>query len=163
MLDLLDDMNNWGAEKRVLGAVDVFKIEPYSELYGHLNVNDLKLDRLPRFADGWPPVLDVLRRGEFFVTTGEILAADTALIRDASAAPRLTTQLAWTLSLAFAEIVAGDGTKTFRRRIDLSETLAFGTRAFSGLLPDAPGLRWARLAVWDVAGNGAFSQPIPLP
>jgi hypothetical protein len=163
VLDLLDDMNNWGADKRALGEVDVFKIEPHSELYGHLNVNYLKLDRLPRFADGWQPVLDVLRRGEFFVTTGEILAADTALIRDAGAAPRLTAQLTWTLPLAFAEIVAGDGTKTFLRRIDLSDTRAFGTRAFSGLLPDDPGLRWARLAVWDIAGNGAFSQPIPLP
>jgi hypothetical protein len=108
-------------------------------------------------------VLDVLRRGEFFVTTGEILAADTALISDAGTAPRLTAQLTWTLPLAFAEIVAGDGTKTFRRRIDLSDTRAFGTRAFSGLLPDDPGLRWTRLAVWDIAGNGAFSQPIPLP
>ncbi len=163
VLDLLDDMNNWGADKRVLGEVDVFKVEPHSELYGHLNVNYLKLDRLPRFADGWQPVLDVLRRGEFFVTTGEVLAADTALVRGDGAAPRLAAQLTWTLPLAFAEIVAGDGTTTFRRRIDLSDTRAFGTRAFSGLLPDAPGLCWARLAVWDVAGNGAFSQPIPLP
>ena len=163
VLDLLDDMNNWGADKRALGEVDVFKIEPHSELYGHLNVNYLKLDRLPRFADGWQPVLDVLRRGEFFVTTGEILAADTALVREAGTAPRLTAQLTWTLPLAFAEIIAGDGTKTHRRRIDLSDTRAFGTRTFSGPLPVEPNLRWARLAVWDIAGNGAFSQPLALP
>ena len=163
VLDTLDDMNNWGADKRALGEVDVFKVEPHSELYGHLNVNYLKLDRIPRFADGWQPVLDVLRRGEFFVTTGEILAADTTLVRAAGAAPRLTAQLAWTLPLAFAEIVAGDGTTTLRRRIDLSDTRAFGTRSFSAALPTEAGLRWVRLAVWDIAGNGAFSQPIALP
>ena len=42
---------------------------------------------------------------------------------------------------------------THRRRIDLSDTRAFGHRAFEATLPDAPGLRWARLAVWDIAGN----------
>ena len=164
MLDLLDDMNNWGADKRSLGEVDVFKIEPHSELYGHMNVNYLKLDRLPRFADGWQPVLDVLRSGEFFVTTGEILASDFHLARSdpASAAPTVTAKLAWTLPLAFAEIVAGDGARTFRRRIELSDTRAFGERAFAAPLPAEPGLRWVRLAVWDVAGNGAFTQPIAL-
>ncbi len=162
VLDLLDDMNNWGADKRALGEVDVFKIEPHSELYGHMNVNYLKLDRLPNYADGWQPVLDVLRGGEFFVTTGEILAGNARLDRADSAGPALTAQLTWTLPLAFAEIVAGDGTRTFRRRIDLSDTRAFGQREFRAALPSESNLRWARLAVWDVAGNGAFTQPITL-
>ena len=43
--------------------------------------------------------------------------------------------------------------KTHRRRIDLSDTRAFSTRSFSGELPVERGLRWARLAVWDIAGN----------
>jgi len=163
VLDLLDDMSNWSADKRVLGEVDVFKVEPHYELYGHLNVNYLKLDRLPRYADGWQPVLDVLRRGDFFVTTGEILASETALVRAAGEAPRLTAQLAWTFPLAFAEIIAGDGKRVVRRRIPLSDTRDFGERAFTAPLPDTPGLRWARLEVWDVAGNGAFSQPVALP
>lgn len=161
VLDLLDDMSNWGADKRALGEVDVFKIEPHSELYGHMNVNYLKLDRLPRFGDGWQPVLDVLRRGEFFVTTGEILASDTAVTRGAR--PQISAQLAWTLPLAFAEVVAGDGTQVVRQRIDLSDTRAHGARAFTAPLPTQTGLRWVRLAVWDIAGNGAFSQPIALP
>lgn len=25
---------------------------------------------------------------------------------------------------------------------------------------DAPGWRWARIAVWDIAGNGAFANPV---
>src|SRR5207245_2219771 len=31
----------------LLGEVDVFKVEPDYELYGHLNINYLKLDKLP--------------------------------------------------------------------------------------------------------------------
>jgi hypothetical protein len=160
VLDLLDDMNNWGAEKRALGEVDVFKIEPHSELYGHMNVNYLKLDRLPRFADGWQPVLDVLRSGEFFVTTGEILASNFRVTPGAS--PTLSATLQWTLPLAFAELVGGDGTRTVRHRVDLSDTRAFGEKDFSAVFPATPNLRWVRLAVWDVAGDGAFTQPAAL-
>ncbi|MDP7016736.1 MAG: hypothetical protein QGG36_13120, partial [Pirellulaceae bacterium] len=73
VLDLLDDMSNWGGGKYALGEVDVFKIEPDHELYGHMNVNYLRLDKAPQFKDGWQPVLDALSGGEFFVTTGEVL------------------------------------------------------------------------------------------
>src|SRR5262249_39776187 len=72
-LDLLDDMANWGHKKNVPGEVDVFKLDHTHELYGHMNVNYLRLDRVPRFEESWQPVLDALRAGRFFVTTGEIL------------------------------------------------------------------------------------------
>jgi hypothetical protein len=160
VLDLLDDMSNWGADKRMLGEVDVFKIEPHSELYGHMNVNYLKLDRLPRFVDGWQPVLDVLRRGEFFVTTGEILASDFRVTP--GAAPTLTAKLTWTLPLAFAELVGGDGTHVIKYRVDLSDTRAFGEKDFSAPFPATPGLRWVRLAVWDIAGDGGMTEPVAL-
>lgn len=166
VLDLLDDMNNWGADKRALGEVDVFKIEPHSELYGHMNVNYLKLDAIPRYADGWQPVLDVLRSGDFFVTTGEILASDFRIARVAGGAgttsPTMSAKLKWTLPLAFAELIGGDGTRTVRHRVELGDTRAFGGQDFSAAFPATPGLRWVRLAVWDVAGNGAFTQPVAL-
>ena len=74
VLDLLDDMANWGRRKYVLGEVDVFKIDHTHELYGHMNINYLRLDRLSRVtSEGWQPVLDALRAGQFFVTTGEVL------------------------------------------------------------------------------------------
>jgi hypothetical protein len=72
-LDLLNDMANWGQRKYMVGEVDVFKVLPGYELYGHMNINYLKLDRLPQFDDGWQPVLDALRNGRFFVSTGEVL------------------------------------------------------------------------------------------
>ncbi len=74
-LDLLDDMANWGRKKYLPGEVDVFKIDHTHELYGHMNINYIRLepDRVPRFDEGWQPVLDSLRGGRFFVTTGEVL------------------------------------------------------------------------------------------
>ena len=59
-LDLLDDMANWGQKKQLLGEVDVFKIDHTHELYGHMNINYVRLDpdRIPRFDEGWQPVLD---------------------------------------------------------------------------------------------------------
>jgi hypothetical protein len=76
VLDLMDDMANWGQHKYVLGEVDVFKVQPDYELYGHMNINYLKLATLPRFDDGWQPVLDALSNGRFFVSTGEVLIPD---------------------------------------------------------------------------------------
>ena len=73
VLDLLDDMSNWGAKKHVLGEVDTFRMEPDFETYAHMNINYLRLAKLPRYDDGWQPVLDALRGGEFFTTTGEVL------------------------------------------------------------------------------------------
>ncbi len=43
-LDLLDDMANWGQKKYMPGEVDVFKIDHTHELYGHMNVNYVRLE-----------------------------------------------------------------------------------------------------------------------
>jgi len=73
VLDLMDDMNNWGLKKHVIGEADLFSIEPENEMYAHLNVNYLQLDNLPGFNNGWQPVLDAMQQGKFFTTTGEVL------------------------------------------------------------------------------------------
>ena len=52
VLDLIDDMANWGQRKYVLGEVDVFKLDHTHELYGHMNVNYVQLDRVPAFRRG---------------------------------------------------------------------------------------------------------------
>ncbi len=167
-LDLLDDMCNWGQHKYVLGEVDVFKLDHTHELYGHMNVNYLKLDRIPRFEDDWQPVLDALRGGRFFVTTGEILLRDVTLAGKRSGEtlamssadhPSLRAEVEWTFPLDFAEIVSGDGERVYRDRIDLADTGPFGQRTLTSH-PDLRGRRWVRFEVWDVAHNGAFTQPI---
>ena len=156
VLDLLDDMNNWGKPKFAVGEVDVFKVEPDYELYGHMNVNYLKLNRLPRFSEGWPSVLDALRAGDFFVTTGEVLIPSWSFDR---ARGEVVADVEWTFPLAFAQVVSGDGQKIYRNHLDLTDTQSFSSRTLR--IPfDASGRKWVRLEVWDVAANGAFTQPL---
>ncbi len=162
-LDLLDDMNAWGPPKALLGEVDVFKLDHTHELYGHMNVNYLQLDRQPQFADDWSPILDALRQRRFFVTTGEVLLRDFVANRDT-----LRIELEWTFPLQALDIVSGggaDGDPPTRERIDLAETGAFGRQTWT-LTPNLKGRRWVRVEAWDVAGDGAFSQttwldPVP--
>ena len=74
-------------------------------------------------------------------------------------APVLEASLEWTFPLAFAEVVSGDGKQVFRQRIDLADTESFGTRKLR--LPlELKGRTWVRLEAWDIAANGAFTQPI---
>ncbi len=167
-LDLLDDMANWGPRKYVLGEVDVFQVKPDYELYGPMNVNYIRLDKRPRFEDGWGPLLDALRGGRFFVTTGEVLISDFKVGGKASgevvksaggASVEMEATLTWTFPPAFAEVVWGDGAKTRRRRIDLREEAAFGGKTLRVPLA-LGGAKWVRLEAWDVAVNGAFTQPV---
>jgi hypothetical protein len=67
--------------------------------------------------------------------------------------------LEWTFPLRFAEVISGDGTKVYRERIDLGDTGPFGRRTLA-LRPELAGRRWVRLEAWDVAANGAFTQPV---
>jgi hypothetical protein len=168
VLNLLDDMANWGHKKYVPGEVDCFKIDHTHELYAHMNVNYVQLDRLPRYEEGWQNVLDALSGGRFFVTTGEVLlprftvggksSGENLKLADNSQ-PETQVDLRWTFPLAFAEIISGDGQQVFRERIDLSDTKPFGQRTLS-LRPNLAGRRWVRFEVWDIAVNGAFTQPV---
>jgi hypothetical protein len=168
VLNLFDDMANWGQHKYVLGEVDVFKVMPDYELYGHMNINYLKLDKLPRFDDGWQPVLDVLRRGRFFVSTGEVLLPEfrvggkesgetLKLSNDTNTV--VTAHLEYTFPLAFAEVIWGDGSHVHRQHIDLSESEAFSEKRLR-IPVQLKGAKWVRFEVWDIAANGAFSQPV---
>jgi hypothetical protein len=169
-LDLLDDMANWGQKRYMPGEVDVFKIDHTHELYGHMNINYLRLDpdRLPRFDDGWQSVVECLSKGRFFVTTGEVLIADftvnglpsgseAALKQSERADVRMN--LRWTFPLRFVELISGDGTRVFRDRIDCSDTVPFDARSIR-VAPELAGRKWLRVEAWDIAGNGAFTQPV---
>jgi hypothetical protein len=161
VLDLFDDMNNWCGPKQVLGEVDVFRVDLGYELYGHANINYVELETLPRFADGWAPLLAALRAGRFFTTTGEILIRDFAVVPSAERGRTLKAHLQWTFPLSHAEIVGGDGVKTYRQRVELSDTKQLGELDFAReLSPELSACRWVRLEVWDIATNGAFTQPI---
>ncbi|WP_373331410.1 hypothetical protein [Salmonirosea aquatica] len=166
VLDLMDDMANWGQKKNVIGEADLFKIEPDYELYGHMNINYIQLNEMPQFEKGWQPVLDVMRSGKFFVTTGEILlptfkvneagAGETTQL-DARGNATITLNASWTFPLNRAEIISGDGKEVFHEIIDLKDRQAFGKETFT-FTPNLKGRKWVRLEVWDAAANGAFTQ-----
>ena len=169
VLDLENDMANWGNRKYVLGEVDIFKIYEDYELFGTMNINYLKLDEIPRYQDGWQPVLDALSSGDYFVTTGEVLIPEFFVQNYASGEviPRGTDlsrlpiemRLEWTYPLSHLSIISGDGNRVYRDHFDLSATSEFGTMPIR-IDADLRGRSWVRLEVWDIARNGAFTQPV---
>ena len=52
----------------------------------------------------------------------------------------------------------GGSVRIHREEFPLDTTRPFGEQAFTWKVA-APGWKWARLAVWDVATNGAFVNP----
>jgi hypothetical protein len=157
VLDLLDDMNNWGLRKILFGEVDVFQFDHTHELYAHMNVNYVRANRLPDF-DHYGELLEPLAKGEFFTTTGEVLLPEWEIATDSPSEISVRARVQWTFPLRFAEIVWGDGHKTGRHLIPLEETREFGNTVFEWKAK-AEGWKWARVAVWDVAGNGVFVNP----
>jgi hypothetical protein len=163
----LDDMNNWGQKKFLIGEVDTYKKWPSDDLYGHFNVNYLRMGLLPSAQD-WGEVNRVLRAGDFFVTTGEVLIRNFEVNRVSPGktlgrthAPQvnLVVDLEWTFPLEFVEVVWGDGSRVDRKIISATELSPFGNHRFSISL-DSTEKRWVRFAAWDSAGNGAFTQPV---
>ena len=156
-LTLLDDLHNWGMDKRLLGEVDVFQFDHTHEVYAHMNVNYVRVPRLPKF-ENYGEILAPLRAGEFFVTTGEVLLP-TWEIGGGEDEIDVRVDIRATFPLQFAEIVWGDGKGTQRQVMDLSHTKEFGSESYRWKVR-APGWAWARVAVWDVAANGAFVNPV---
>jgi hypothetical protein len=152
---VLDDMNNWGAPKYLLGEVDTYKKFPDYDLYGDFNVNYVKLDLLPR-ANDWTPLNRALRNGDFFVTTGEVFIRNFR-----ASATGVAADVDWTFPLEFVEVVWGDGERVERKIVRTPDTEAFGTRHVD-IPADLSRQKWARFAAWDSAVNGAFTQPVEL-
>lgn len=170
VLDLLDDMNNWGMPKKIIAEADLFTITEQNEMYAHMNVNYMQLDKLPKYSEGWQPVVDAMQKGKYFSTTGEVLiptfsvngkgTGDTvSLDRNGKAA--VSFKVKWTFPLQNAVIISGDGNNTYRHEINLDSTLPFGEQFFKYTL-DLKGRKWARLEFWDAAVNGAFTQTVYL-
>ncbi len=157
-LKLLDDMNNWGLKKRIFGEVDVFQIDSTHELYAHMNVNYVRMASLPSF-DQYGQVIDGLASGDLFVTTGEVLLPSVNISAGTGNQVIVRAKVNATFPLALAEVVWGDGDATHRKIFPLDETREFSDHEFNWQV-DAPNWKWARFAVWDVAGNGAFINPV---
>jgi hypothetical protein len=154
-----DDMSNWAPKpKFMLAEGDTYMKVPSDETYPMLAINYLKLDKVPAYNESWAPVVEGIRDGSFFGTTGEILFHNWG-IEGSGAKSVYTASIEYTFPLDFAELVWSDGTNVDRQIIRLTDTGPFGTKAFR--IPfDARGKKWVRFDVWDSAGNGAWLQPV---
>jgi hypothetical protein len=158
---VMDDSSNWApAPKFMLAEGDTYTKWPDDETYPFLAVNYIKLDRVPSYAEGWASVVEALRAGNFFGTTGEVLFHNYGV--SGSGAHRVyTANIEWTFPLEFAELVWSDGNKVDRQIIPATEMPPFASHEFK--IPfDATGKKWVRFAVWDSAGDGAYTQPVAL-
>jgi hypothetical protein len=151
-LKLIDDMSNWGLHKRLLGEVDVFQIDSTHELYAHMNINYVRAPRLPDY-DHMGELLDALAHGDNFISTGEVLLPEVRLDRQS-----VHARIRHTFPMKLAEVVWGDGEKTSRVSIPLEESREFQDTVIDRKF-EAPGAKWVRFAAWDVAGNGAMTNP----
>ena len=168
VLDLLDDMNNWGFKKKTIAEADLFTISKENEMYAHMNINYVQLDKMPTFNKNWNPVLEAMSSGKFFSTTGEILIPSFSIngvksgedlkLKKKNAA-ELNVNLQWTFPLQFIEVVSGDGKQVYRERFEMDSTSSFGSETFKYTI-DLEDKKWVRLEAWDVAANGAFTQSI---
>jgi len=156
-----DDMSNWAPKpKFMIAEGDTYMKSPEDETYPQMAVNYLKLDRVPAFNESWAPVTDALRAGNFFGTTGEILFHNWH-VSGSGDKRTFTAEVEYTYPLDFAELVWSDGNKVGRQIVSLKDTVAFGTHKLS--IPfDSTGKKWVRLAIWDVADDGAWVQPVAL-
>ena len=115
---LLDDMNNWAGPKYMLAEGDTYMKYPDDETFPQLMVNYVKLDRVPKFNEGWTPVVDALRAG----TTSSPAArycCGTGRSKASGTKRTYTAEAEWTFPPEFAELVWSDGNKVDRQVIDL--------------------------------------------
>lgn len=169
-LALLDDMNNWIADlptpPKFIQAIAETRSDigvrgkaPGDDTYGMSPVNYVKIDRVPK-VDDMSSIVNAMRRGDYFVTSGEVLIPSYT-VEGAGSRRTITADVEWTFPLDFVEVVWGDGVKTDRTIISTTDLPAFGKKRFQ--IPfNADGKKWVRFAAWDTAGNGALVQPIKL-
>jgi hypothetical protein len=163
-LALLDDMNNWVADlptppKYAWAITETYQKGPGDDIYANNPVNYVKLDKVPT-GDDWSPIVNALKRGDYFWTSGEVLIPSYS-VQGTGRQRSISVDVEWTFPLEFVEVVWGDGKKTDRQIISATELPPFGKHHFQ--IPfDTTGRKWVRFAVWDSAGNGAIVQPIKL-
>jgi hypothetical protein len=124
-----------------------------------MNINYLRLPELPSF-DHYDRILHSIEKGDGFISTGEILLPSTSMSAEGDGSIRVKARISSTFPLRIAEVVWGDGVNTHRHLIDLQSTPAFDDHEYSWLVDSLHGWTWARFAVWDVAGDGAFTNPV---
>ncbi|MBI1872826.1 MAG: hypothetical protein HYS05_02920 [Acidobacteria bacterium] len=91
-LPLFDDLNNWVADvptppKYIQAISETYRKGPGDDIYANNPVNYVKVDRLPGPED-WSPIIAAMKRGDYFVTSGEVLIPSYVCRRLASTGSR---------------------------------------------------------------------------
>ena len=160
-LPLIDDMANWVVDrpeplKYAIAISEVRHQQPGDDLYAGSPVTYVRLKDLPP-ATNPRPVIDALMKGDMFITTGEVLVPKFS-IEGKGDKRTIVADVEWTFPLDMVEIVWGDGQKTGRQVISVTDLPPFGKHHF--VIPfDARGKKWVRFAVWDSAYEGAILEP----
>jgi hypothetical protein len=162
VLPLIDEMNNWAADKAgpaktMIAINETYDQHPGDDVYAMGPVNYVKVAHVPAVAGDFGPILDALRTGNFFMTSGEVLIpAYEVATRGAKRV--VVADVEWTFPLDFVEAVWGDGTRTDSRVVSATDLPPFGKKHFEIDVPATA--KWVRFAAWDAAGNGALAQPV---
>jgi hypothetical protein len=161
---LFDDMNNWVADKatppKYMEAItEVYQQGYGDDTYANNPVNYVRIPALPPPGD-WTPIVNAMKTGDYFVTSGEVLIPSWTLAGTGTART-VVADVEWTFPLDFVEVVWGDGVKADRIVVSATGLPPHGTHRFEIPLNVAE-KKWVRFAAWDSAGNGAFVQPVKI-
>ncbi len=160
-LPLIDDLANWTVDKTIplkyaISISEVRHQQAGDDIYSSSPVTYVKLNDLPMTNDQ-TPIIDALKKGEMFVTTGEVLVSNFE-VRGTGDKRTIVADVSYTFPLDEVEIVWGDGKKTGRQVVSTKDLPALGSHHFE--IPfDAKGKKWVRFAAWDSAYEGAILQP----
>lgn len=152
-----NDINNWADRpKYIISELDTYtKVEEREEdweLYSQTNCTYVQLEELPS-PDNWQPLVDALREGRHFYSTGEVLL-ESGTIEDGKA----KATFSWTYPLMYAQLVYSDGENVSTVDIPQNDCVPFGKADFEFSFPK--GMKWARVLAVDIAGNAAFGMPV---
>lgn len=152
-----NDINNWADRPRyVMSELDTYtkvdESEEDWELYAMTNCSYVQLDKIPT-SDNWETLVNALREGKHFYSTGEILIEQSAI-----ADGKATATFSWTFPMAYAECVYSDGENVNSIRIPMNDTTPYGRKTMEFEFPK--GMKWARVFATDIAWNSAFGMPV---
>ncbi len=152
-----NDINNWADRPRyIMSELDTYsKVEEREEdweLYSLTNCTYVQLDHIPS-SEGWDELVNALREGRHFYSTGEILLEKSSL-EDG----RAEATFSWTFPLSYAELVYSDGENVSKKRISMTGSKPYGRQSVEFDFPK--GMKWARVLATDIAGNSAFGMPV---
>ena len=160
-LPLIDDEANWVVDKPeplkyAIAISEVRHQQAGDDIYSGSPVTYLHVKDLPSASDP-SPVIEALKTGDMFITTGEVLVPNFE-VRGTGDKRTIVADVQWTFPLDEVELVWGDGKKTGHQSISTKDLAPFGSHHFE--IPfDAKGKKWVRFAAWDSAYEGAILEP----